>query len=66
MAGFYRPGPGVLDVVYVAELRDDDSLMPAGGVPFGLAGKPLLRNGPKPADPPTSPLPQVPCTRGPR
>jgi bifunctional non-homologous end joining protein LigD len=53
VTGFAELGPGRLDAVYVAELRDAN-LMPAGGVRFGLAGKGLwrrlnlLRDGPPP------------------
>jgi len=42
ITGFAELGPGLLDAVYVAELRGD-RLMPAGGVRFGLAGKALWR-----------------------
>ena len=42
ITAFSELGPGLLDAVYVAELRDD-RLVPAGGVRFGLAGKTLWR-----------------------
>jgi bifunctional non-homologous end joining protein LigD len=51
VTGFAELGPGLLDAVYVAELRDD-KLVPAGAVRFGLARNSLwrrldlLRDGP--------------------
>jgi bifunctional non-homologous end joining protein LigD len=51
VTGFAELGPGLVDAIYVAELRGDH-LVSAGGVQFGLAGKSLwrrldrLRDGP--------------------
>jgi bifunctional non-homologous end joining protein LigD len=42
VTGFSELGPGLIDAVYIAELRGN-RLVPAGAVRFGLAGKALWR-----------------------